>query len=186
MQFLDTNLTVDQYILGLTKSTANLPSVLAEWEETDVELTDVYTSQLNKMLEWLPEAYNTYPEHQHKLKQLWKSICWNLFMHYELDIIPDWVVNKVNMVLKSERCLDTNMTVDEFVMSITKCAHGLPKLKDDWNHLEDDLAEEYWSQLEWMAETGVQVADTYPYVKEIVNKGVTEILYFMMQTTLTE
>jgi hypothetical protein len=40
------NLTIDQFIDGLERSVRELPAVLAEWEDIEVELREEYTDQL--------------------------------------------------------------------------------------------------------------------------------------------
>ncbi len=54
------------------------------------------------------------------------------------------------------------MTVAEYMHSLEATTDNLPILLGKWSDLDDDLAEEYTSQVWWMLSRVVEVYNTYP------------------------
>jgi Lon protease-like protein len=50
------NLTVDQFLTGLERTTREMPSALHEWKSLDRDLRDEYTDQLEWMVDAIDEV----------------------------------------------------------------------------------------------------------------------------------
>jgi hypothetical protein len=51
MKFLDTNITVENFVSGLRKTKDNIPAVIDTWQDIDPELQEEYLDQLTWLLE---------------------------------------------------------------------------------------------------------------------------------------
>jgi hypothetical protein len=62
MRFLDTNITVDNFVSSLRNLKDNLPKLLMEWETIEPELQEEYLDQISWLLNKAAEFIEKQPK----------------------------------------------------------------------------------------------------------------------------